>query len=57
MQDIHEECVILEEVICLETAAITDPEIRKQSAVVGCGGADKSGVTCIPKELWAQQYN
>lgn len=38
MQDINEECVVLEEVISLETAAVTDPKVRKKFAVVGCGG-------------------
>lgn len=46
VQDINEERVVLEEVINLETAAVTDPKIRKKFAVVGCGGADKMGVTC-----------
>lgn len=43
MQDINKECVILEEVIYLETAAVTDPKVRKKFAVVGCGEADKLG--------------
>lgn len=38
MQDINEECVVLEEVINLETAAVTDPKISKEFAVVSCGG-------------------
>lgn len=40
MQDVNEECVVLEEVVGLETAAVTDPEIREELAVVGCGRAD-----------------
>lgn len=38
MQDIDEECVVLEEVIDLEAAAIADPEIGEKFVVVGCGG-------------------
>jgi len=37
VQDVNEERVVLEEVIDLETAAVTDPEISKKFAVVGCG--------------------
>lgn len=47
MQDINEERVVLEEVINLETAAVTDPKIGKKFVVVGCGGADKMEVTRI----------
>lgn len=36
MQDINEECVVLEEVVSLEPGAVTDPKIRKKFAVVGC---------------------
>lgn len=36
MQDINEECVVLEEVVSLEPAAVTDPKIRKKFAVVAC---------------------
>ena len=36
MQDIDEECVVLEEVIGLEAAAVTDAKIRQKLAVVGC---------------------
>lgn len=39
VQDINEERVVLEEVVGLETAAITDPKVRKEFAVVGCGGS------------------
>ncbi len=52
MQDINEECVVLEEVISLETAAVTDPKIRKKFAVVGCGGTDRMGVTCTPNSKY-----
>lgn len=36
VQDGNEECVILKEVIGLQTAAVTDPKIPKKFAVVGC---------------------
>lgn len=38
MQDINKECVVLQEVISLETAAVADPKVRQKFAVVGCGG-------------------
>lgn len=47
VQDIDEECVILEEIIDLETASIADPKISKKFAVVGCGGTDRMGFTYI----------
>lgn len=36
MQDINEECVVLEEVVSLEPAAVTDSKIRKKFVVVAC---------------------
>lgn len=39
VQDINEERVVLEEIVGLETAAITDSEVRKEFAVVGWGGS------------------
>lgn len=36
VQDINEECVVLEEVVSLEPAAVTDPKIRKKFVVVAC---------------------
>lgn len=36
MQEINEECVVLKEVIRLQTASVTDPKIRKKFSVVGC---------------------
>lgn len=36
MQDVDEERVVLEEVVNLQSAAVTDPEVRKKFAVVGC---------------------
>ncbi len=50
MQDINKKRVVLEEVISLKAAAITDPKIRKMFAVVGCGGAERTGVT----QMWGQ---
>lgn len=50
MQDINKECVVLEEVINLETAAIADSKISKKFAVVGCGGANRMGVQTIAKQ-------
>lgn len=35
VKDIDEECVVLKEVISLETAAITDPKVSKKLTVVG----------------------
>lgn len=37
MQDINEKSVVLEEVISLQTAAVSDPKVRKKFAIVGCG--------------------
>lgn len=52
MQDIDEECVVLEEVISLEAAAVTDPKIRQKFAVVGCEGTDRMGVTRTPNNKY-----
>lgn len=41
MQDVDKKCVVLEEVISLETAAISDPKIREEFGVVGCAEADR----------------
>lgn len=37
MQDINEKSVVLEEVVSLQTAAVSDPKVRKKFAIVGCG--------------------
>lgn len=50
MQDINEECVVLQEVISLQTAAITDPKVSKKFAVVGC--EDRIGITCTPNNKY-----
>lgn len=42
MQHGDEECIVLEEVISLETAAITNPKVRKKFSVVGC----QEKITC-----------
>ena len=36
VQNVNEERVVLQEVISLETAAVTDPKVREKLAVVGC---------------------
>ena len=41
MQDVDKKRVVLEEVIGLQSAAVTDPEVRKKFAVVGCEEADR----------------
>lgn len=47
VQDINEQRVVLEEVVGLETAAITNSKVRKEFAVVGCegSGGQKRGYT------------
>lgn len=37
MQDINEKSVVLEEVVSLQAAAVSDPKVRKKFAIVGCG--------------------
>lgn len=37
MQDINKKSVVLEEVVSLQTAAVSDPKVRKKFAIVGCG--------------------
>lgn len=48
MQDIDKECVVLEEVINLQSAAVTDPKVRKKFVVVGCEEADGMEITDTP---------
>lgn len=38
MQDVHEERVVLEEVVGLQAAAVADPEVRQEFVVVGLEG-------------------
>lgn len=35
MQNVHEECVVLEEVIGLQATAVADPKVRQELVVVG----------------------
>lgn len=37
VQDVDEKGVVLEKVVGLQTAAVSDPEVGEKFAVVGCG--------------------